>query len=120
AVHAPVLGQLRGGARDASLKVLELGLEAFQECEGVGRSAGEADYDFAAVQPANLVSVVFHNDLAHRDLAVAADVGRPLMPHRQDGGRTDLLGTRRGHAEISSMQERITLEVEKRTLSSML
>ena len=43
AVHAPVLGQLGGGPGHAALEVLELGLEALQQGEGVGGGAGEAD-----------------------------------------------------------------------------
>src|SRR5262249_59373673 len=91
-VGAPVLGQLRGGPRDAALEVLQLGLEPLQEGEGVGRGAGEAAQHLAVVQPADLVGVAFHDDVAQGHLAVAADGDAALVPHRQDGGRSE-----RGH-----------------------
>jgi hypothetical protein len=42
AVGAPVLGQLDGRAHQVALVLLELGLEAFEQREGVGCGAGKA------------------------------------------------------------------------------
>jgi hypothetical protein len=42
AVGAPVLGELDGGAHQVALVLLELGLEALEQRERVGRGAGEA------------------------------------------------------------------------------
>ena len=42
AVGAPVLGELDRGAHQVALVLLELGLEALEQREGVGRAAGEA------------------------------------------------------------------------------
>ena len=42
AVGAPVLGQLRGGAGHVAGKVLELGLEPFEQGEGVGAASRQS------------------------------------------------------------------------------
>ena len=89
AVHAPILGQFGGGTRHTALEILQLGLEAFQQGEGVGGGAGEAAQDLAVVQPANLVGVAFHDDGPERHLAVAADGDLALMPNGQDCGRAE-------------------------------
>ncbi len=87
AVGAPVLGQLRGGTRYVALEVLEARFEALQKGEGVGRSAGEARQHLAVVQPAHLVRVAFHDDVAQRHLAVAAERDFAVMADGEDGGR---------------------------------
>ena len=88
AVHAPVLGQLGGGARHAALEILQLRLEALQQGKGVGGGAGEADQHLAVVQPANLVGVALHDDCAERHLAVAADGGFPVFADGQNRRRS--------------------------------
>ena len=104
AVHAPVLGQLGRGARHVALEVLQLGLEALQQGEGVGRRAGEAGQHLAAVQPADLVGVALHDHVAERHLAVAADGhaaacgARPGSSSNGCGSRQLLLGRSR-HCE---------------------
>ena len=51
AVGAPVLGQLDRGAREVAAVLLQLGLEALEQRERVGRRAGEARQHPAVVQP---------------------------------------------------------------------
>ena len=52
AVGAPVLGQLDGGAHQVALVLLELGLEALEQGEGVGGGAGEAGQHLVVVERA--------------------------------------------------------------------
>ena len=54
AVGAPVLGQLDRRAQQVALVLLELGLEALEQREGIGGGAGEAGEDLVVVQPAHL------------------------------------------------------------------
>ena len=49
AVGAPVLGQLDRGAHQVALVLLELGLEALEQREGVGGGAGEAGQHLVVV-----------------------------------------------------------------------
>ena len=51
---APVLGELDGGALQVAAVLLELGLEAREEREGVGGRAREAGQDAVVVQPPDL------------------------------------------------------------------
>src|SRR5262249_3691862 len=67
----------------------ELGLEAFQQRKSIGGGAGEATDDLAVVQPADLVGVALHDDVAERDLAVAADGNAAVVSHGQDRRGTD-------------------------------
>ena len=54
AVGAPVLGQLDRRAHQVALVLLELGLEALEQREGVGGGAGEAGQHLVVVQAAHL------------------------------------------------------------------
>ena len=67
--------------------LLQLGLEALEQREGVGGGAGEAGQHAAVVQPAHLARVGLHHRLAERDLAVAAERHRGRGGAREhDGG----------------------------------
>ena len=87
AVGAPVLGQFDASARELAGILLELGLEPFEQGEGVGGRAGEAGDDVALGEAANLARVGFDDRLAHADLAVAADDDLSALAHHQDGRR---------------------------------
>jgi hypothetical protein len=50
AVGAPVLGQFDGRAHEIALMLVELGLEALEQREGIGRAAGEAGEDLPLVE----------------------------------------------------------------------
>ena len=76
AVGAPVLGQLDGRAHEVALVLLELGLEALEEREGVGGRAGEAGEHLVVMQSAHLARRRLDDDVAERDLAVAAERDR--------------------------------------------
>ena len=56
-----------------ALVLLELGLEALEQREGVGRGAGKAGQHLVAVQLAHLARAGLDDDVAQRDLAVAAE-----------------------------------------------
>ena len=73
AVGPPFLGQLGGGPRHVGRVVFQLGLEAFEQGEGVGGAAGEAGEHAAVGQRANLHGVGLHHRVAEAHLAVAAD-----------------------------------------------
>jgi hypothetical protein len=63
AVGAPVLGQLDGGAHQVALVLLQLGLEALEQREGVGRGAGKAGQHLVAVQLAHLARAGLDDDV---------------------------------------------------------
>ena len=90
AVGAPVLGQLDRRAHQVALVLLELGLEALEEREGVRGGAGEAGQHLVVVELAHLARRALDDDVAQGDLAVAADGHLPaavgaLAPHADDG-----------------------------------
>jgi hypothetical protein len=91
AVGAPVLGQLDRAAQQVALVLVELGLEALEEGEGVGGAAGEAGEDLSVVERAHLARGGLDDDVAEGDLAVAAERDTIAAPHRQDGGAAILL-----------------------------
>ena len=72
AVGAPVLGEFDGGAHQVALVLLELGLEALEQREGVGGGAGKAGQHLVAVELAHLARAGLDDDVAQRHLAVAA------------------------------------------------
>src|SRR5205085_7414211 len=91
----PLLGQFGGRPRDRALVVAQLRLEPLQQAEGVGRGAGEPGEHLAVVELADLLRVVLHDDVAERDLAVAADGGPGGSSHGENG-----CGAEAGHGKI--------------------
>ena len=72
-----------GGARQIALVLLELGLEALEQGEGVGRAAGETRRaPCRRSRRRTLRRVALHDDVAERHLAVAAE--RDLPPRRTE------------------------------------
>jgi hypothetical protein len=51
--------------------LLECAFEAFEQGEGVGRTASEAGEHATVVQPAHLARIAFHDGIPERNLAVA-------------------------------------------------
>lgn len=113
AVGAPVARQLDGGAHQMALVLLQLGLEALEQREGIGRRAGEARQHLLAVELAHLARAGLDDGVAQRDLAVAADgdlpAGGRLPAHRDDGGAV-VDGGRgiRGHGRSSCGPARVS------------
>ncbi len=66
--------------------LLELGLEALEQGERVGRAAGEPGDHAVAVEAPHLAGVALHDGLAQRDLAVAAEGDRLAAAYTDDGG----------------------------------
>ena len=73
-VGSPFLGQFGRSLRHRSLVIAELGLEAFKQAEGVRGSARESGEHLAVEQFPNLLRVVLHDDVAKRNLAIAAQM----------------------------------------------
>src|SRR5207342_2568118 len=93
---APLLGQLYRGARELAV-LLELGLEQFEQGEGIGRRAGEAGQHLAiAAEAAHLARVGFHDGVAESDLAIAGDGDMAIAAHRDDGGGVEDVGVAAG------------------------
>src|SRR6185369_10636580 len=69
---APVLRQFDGSALQLSLVLVELGFEALEQGERVGRRARKAGEHAIVVDAANLARGRLDDDVAERDLAVAA------------------------------------------------
>ncbi len=110
AVGAPVLGELDGGARQVALVLFQLGFEALEEGEGVGRGAREAREHLAVVQLAHLARRALHDDVAERDLPVAADgdldgAVRGLAADAEDGGAVKLFHSVRNWGWTTGLQQ---------------
>ena len=73
AVGAPVLRELDRRAREIALVLLELRLEALEQRERVRRAAGETGEDAVLVEAPHLARARLDDDVAERDLAVAAE-----------------------------------------------
>ena len=68
-------------------KALQLGLQPFQQGEGVGGGAREAgEHRAAGADAAHLAGVALHHGLAERDLAVAGHRDLPVAADAEDGG----------------------------------
>src|SRR5690606_9281768 len=86
AVSAPVFGELDGGTHEVALVFFELGLEAFLQGECVGCGAGKARQDSVVVEAADLAGRTLDDDVAERDLSVAADGDLIVAAYAQNGG----------------------------------
>jgi hypothetical protein len=70
--------------------LVELRLEALEQRERVGGAAGEAGEDAVLVQAPHLLGAAFDDDVAERDLAIAAERHRALPTDGKDGGAVQL------------------------------
>ena len=77
AIRTPVLRELDRRAREMALVLFELGLEALEQRERVGGRSGEAREHAVVVQAAHLARRRLDDDVAERDLAVAAELTAP-------------------------------------------
>ena len=111
AVGAPFLGQLDHGARQIAVELLELGFEAREQREGVGRGAGESGQNLVVVKAAQLFGGGFQHFLAERDLAVAGHHDFSVPAHAKDGGGTNSLFHWRIEFSISWTAPRSTVEI---------
>src|SRR3569833_2460178 len=68
AVGAPVFGEFDRGAHQIARMFFELALETLEQCEGIGRAAGETGNDALAVQAPHFAGITFHHGLAQRNL----------------------------------------------------
>jgi hypothetical protein len=78
-------------AQQVALVLFQLGLEALEQREGVGRAAGEAGQDLLLVEPAHLARAGLDDDVAERHLAVAAEGDAGAAAHGKNGGAVILL-----------------------------
>ena len=85
AIGAPILRELDGRARQLALVLVELRLEALEQRERIGGRAGESGQHAILVDAADLARGRLDDDVAERDLAVAAQGDRLAAPHRKDG-----------------------------------
>ena len=60
-------------------------LEAFEQRERIGGTAGESAQHLAIAEGPHLACVALHHRVAERDLAVAADGDSAVPPHGEDG-----------------------------------
>ena len=105
AVRAPFLGQFHDAARQVAVELLQLGFEAREQREGVGRGAGETGQDLVVVEPAQLSGGRLSGLPAQGDLAVAGHHDFAVAAHTQDCCRTDSPpGTRRHGWDCASMR----------------
>lgn len=73
AIGTPVLGQFHCSTRQLTRMRIQLRLEPFKQREGICRTASETCQYPVTVQASHLLSVSLHDDVAHADLAIAAD-----------------------------------------------
>jgi hypothetical protein len=86
AIRTPVLRQLDGSSRQVALMLFELGLESLEQRERVGSRPGKTGQYLLVIKPAHLARRRLDDDIAQRDLAIAAERDRALAADRQDGG----------------------------------
>src|SRR4030095_541746 len=86
AIGAPVLGKLHRRAHEVALVLVELGLEALEQREGVGGAAGEAGEDALLVEAAHLLRAALDHHIAERHLAVAAERDLAVAARRKGSG----------------------------------
>ena len=86
AVGAPVLGQLDAGPGQLAGMGLELGFQALEQGEGIGRGTGEAGDHVALAEPAHLAGVRLHHGVAEADLTVPGDNRLIPLADRQNRG----------------------------------
>src|SRR3954469_1895620 len=90
AVGAPVLGELDRGAHQVALVLVELALEALEERESVRGAAGEAGENLVVIEPADLLRAAFHDHVAERHLAVAAQRHAGAAANGKNGSAVEL------------------------------
>src|SRR5690606_28866931 len=91
-IGAPVLGHLDAGAAQVAAVLAELGLEALEQSDAVGRRAGEAADGVALGHAPDLARGGLHHRVAEADLAVAGEDGAAAAADGEDGGRARLHG----------------------------
>ena len=74
--------------------LVELGLEALEQGEGVGGAAGESGQDLFLIQPAHLACGGLDDDVAEGDLAVAAEGDFIAAADGENGGAAILFHER--------------------------
>src|SRR5579864_4083980 len=84
AIRAPVLRELDRGARQMSLMLLELGLEALEQRERIGCRPREARQHLLVVETAHLARARLDDDLSKRHLPVAAERDGAVAAHGED------------------------------------
>ena len=92
AVGSPVLRQLDGRALEIAAILFELGLEAGEQGERVGRRAGKPGQDPVVVEPPDLARVLLDDRIAERDLTVAGHDRLVAMTDGQDRGGVEHSG----------------------------
>jgi hypothetical protein len=86
AVGAPVLGQLDGGAHQVALVLFQLGLEALEQREGVGRGAGKTGQHLLAVELAHLARAALTTMLPSVTWPSPPRATLRAAAHAEDGG----------------------------------
>ena len=86
AIRAPVLRQFNGGSLEVAAILLELGFEAREQRERIGRGPGEAGQDIVVVQPPDLAGALLDDGVAQRHLTITGKHGAVVPPNSEDGG----------------------------------
>ena len=72
---------------------LQLFFKALEQCEGIGSAACKSCDDLIFVESTHFARIAFHDGIALRDLAVAADDDFIAASHRDDGRAAILFQT---------------------------
>ena len=94
AVRPPILGQLDGCPLQVAFVFLQPRLQTFQQGEGIGGCACEADQCVVFVQTAYFDRVVLDGRVADGHLAIASNGHLPLTAYAQNCGAANLHGFR--------------------------
>src|SRR6476620_5751272 len=84
AIRPPVFCKLDRRARQMSLMLLELGLEALEQRERVRRCAGESGEDLVVIEAPHLARGRLDDNVPERYLTVAAERDGAIATNRQD------------------------------------
>src|ERR1700682_355000 len=88
-VGAPVLGQLNCGPSKVAVILLQLGFEAAEERECIGRGAGKTRENLVVIKAANLFPGVLDGGLAERNLSVTGKDNAAAAANGQNCCGTD-------------------------------
>ena len=85
-VPAPLFGEFHCGPGQVAMVLLQLGLEKFEEGEGVGRGSGKACQNVPVSHTADFARRVLHDHgLAEGNLTIAGHRHVPVLLNSQNG-----------------------------------
>src|SRR5260370_9789471 len=88
-IGAPIFRKFDGGAAEAAVILLQLGLETAEQSESVGRRAGKSGKNLVLIEAANLPRPVPDDRFTERDLSIARHDDFVIAANAEDSGGAD-------------------------------